>query len=83
MQSNITTISNSIQPKVPSIIETKNLPTFTFSRSTCESITADQKKNLLAQVKTTKDSITSFKSSVKDQQKLTHADNSFQFLNVV
>lgn len=66
IQSTIDTISSSVQPDVPSIIETKNLPTFAFSKNTCQSLSDDQKTTILGKVKSAKDSITSFKTGVTD-----------------
>lgn len=83
IQTIVTSISSSIQPNVPSIIPTQNLPTFTFSRSTCESSNADQKKQPLDQVKKTKDSIQSFKTKAQDPRVLSDADNSFKYLTVL
>lgn len=83
LQTSITTISNSVQPTPPSIIETKNLPTFTFSKSTCDSLNADQKKKLLDQAKASKDKINSFKTNVKDNKVLVNADNAFKYLTIV
>lgn len=83
LQTIVQTISSSVQPDVPSIIETKNLPTFAFSRSTCESLNADQKKQILGQVKTAKSSITSLKKNTQDDKITADADNSFQYLSVI
>jgi len=83
IQKIIDTISGSVQPNVPSIIETKNLPTFAFDRSSCDSLSADQKKQILAKTKTAKDSITSFKKNVTDDRISADASNSFQYLSVV
>lgn len=66
IQSNIDTISSSVQPSVPSIIETKNLPTFAFSKDTCQSLTDDQKTTILGKVQSAKESITDFKTKVTD-----------------
>lgn len=79
----VDTISQSVQPSVPSIIETKNLPTFSYSRSTCESLTDDQKKSILDQVSKTKDSINSLKKDLKDDKVSADADNSLQYLNTI
>lgn len=83
IQSTIDTISSSVQPDVPSIIETKNLPTFAFSKNTCQSLSDDQKTTILGKVKSAKDSITSFKTGVTDEKVSSDADNSFRYLNVV
>jgi hypothetical protein len=83
IQNIVAPISSSIQPNVPSIIPTKNIPTFTFSKTTCESSNADQKKQPLDQVKKTKDSIQSFKTKAKDPNVLADADNSFKYLTVL
>lgn len=82
MQTIINTIQGSIQPNVPAIIQTKNLPTFAFSRDICESLQQDNKTQLLAQLKSTKKSVTDFKTKLTDQKVVADADNSLQYLNV-
>lgn len=76
-------ISNSVQPNVPSIIDTKNIPTFAFDKSTCDNLKADQKNNILSQVKSARDSVTAFKGNVVDKKISTDADNSIQYLNTI
>jgi hypothetical protein len=81
--STIDAIAKSVQPNTPSIISTSSLTTFAYDRSTCESLTDDQKKQISDKVKSTKDSITSFKSKVKDNKLLADADNSIQYLDTI
>ena len=83
IQNILETISKSVQPKVPSIIETKNLPTFAFDKNTCDSLNDDQRKKILDKVKSTRDSVSSFKKGVTDDKVLADADNSIQYLNVI
>ena len=79
----IDTISKSVQPNVPSIIDTKNIPTFAFDKSTCDNLKADQKNNILSKVKSARDSVTAFKNNVKDNKISADADNSIQYLNTI
>jgi len=66
MQNILNIMGNSVQPKVPSIIETTNLPIFTFSRNTCENLKQDQKTQLLNQIKNTRQKITDFRKNVSE-----------------
>jgi hypothetical protein len=76
-------ISKSVQTTTPSIIETSALTTFAYDRSTCESLTDDQKKQIAEKVKSTKASIATFKTKVKDNKLLIDADNSIQYLDTI
>ena len=76
-------IAKSVQPSTPSIIPTSALTTFAYDRNTCESLTDDQKKQIAEKVKSTKASITTFKTNVKDNKLLIDADNSIQYLDTI
>lgn len=76
-------ISKSVEPKTPSIIDTKNIPTFAFDKSSCDNLKADQKNKILGKVKSAKDSVTAFKKNVQDKKISADADNSIQYLNTI
>lgn len=82
-QNTAASISSSIQPTVPSIFETRNLPTFTFTRNTCDTLNAQQKTQTLDKVKQTKDSIQTFKKNVQNPQVLANATNAFSYLTTI
>lgn len=79
----IDAIAVSVKPNVPSIIGTSNLTTFGYDRSTCESLNDDQRKKISEKVKSTKDSIISFKKNVEDSKILGDADNSILYLETI
>lgn len=83
LQSIVDTISASIEPDTPAIIETKNLPVLVFSKDSCQSLTEDQKTSILDKVKTTKDSVTAFKAELKDDNVSDDADSSITYLNII
>ncbi len=82
IQSIIKTISSSAKPDVPSIIETRNLPTFAFSKTDCQNLKDDQKKQILDQVKTAKTSVGSFKQNASEKV-LADAGNSLRYLSTI
>jgi hypothetical protein len=82
IQSIIKTISSSAKPDVPSIIETRNLPTFAFSKTDCQNLKDDQKKQILDQVKTAKTSVGSFKQDASEKV-LADAGNSLRYLSTI
>lgn len=79
----IDTISKSVQPDTPSVIKTSKLTTFAFDRNACESLTDDQKKQIADKAESTKTSLTSFKTNVKDNRLLADADNSIHYLDTI
>ena len=74
-------ISTSIQPKVPSIIKTQNLPTYTFTRNTCDTLNTQQNTQTLDKLKQTKESIKQFQKDLKNPQVSADANNSYSYLN--
>lgn len=76
-------ISTSIQPNVPSIIKTQNLPTYTFTRNTCDTLNTQQNSQTLDQIRQTKENIKKFQNNVKDPQILSDANNSYSYLNTL